>query len=137
VPLYLPGGVLAAGLLLIVQLEVLGALEDDLTDGLATRALKLEHDLLGRLGLLVEDRLSLTTVTRLLTVVTSLTASVQTSLAGLVLHHLERLVRIAARVVAVHHLLLRVVHHCQTALNILHLFAFFFSNAQFTVNVEE
>ena len=70
--LRLPGGFLAADLLLVSQLEVLAALQDVLDDGLARAALQLQDDLLGRLSLLVEDGLGLTTETRLLPVVTAL-----------------------------------------------------------------
>ena len=57
----------------IPQLEVLATLEGKLCLGLACCALQSQDNLLGGLGLLVEDRLGLTTVTGLLTVVTSLT----------------------------------------------------------------
>lgn len=57
----------------IPQLEVLATLEGELCLGLACCALQSQDNLLGGLGLLVEDRLGLTTVTGLLTVVTSLT----------------------------------------------------------------
>lgn len=59
------------GLLVTTQLEVLASLQRQLQLGLARVALETEHDLLGGLGLLVEDRLRLTTVTGLLSVVTS------------------------------------------------------------------
>lgn len=108
----LPGGVLVAGLLLVIELEVLRALQDRLDDRLAAGALELQHHLLRRLCLLVEDRLRLTTITRLLPVVATLTTSVQASLAGLVLHHLKALMGVAALVGAVQRLLLWEVHHC-------------------------
>lgn len=57
----------------IPQLEVLASLQRQLLLGLALRALKTQDDLLGSLGLLVEDRLGLTTITALLSVVTTLT----------------------------------------------------------------
>ena len=56
----------------VPQLEVLAALEGELALGLALDALQTEDDLLGGLGLLVEDGLGLTTVTGLLAVVTAL-----------------------------------------------------------------
>jgi hypothetical protein len=59
--------------LLVDELEVLGALESIVGLVLALDTLEAEHNLLGGLGLLVEDRLSLTTVTLLLAVVTALT----------------------------------------------------------------
>ena len=61
----------------IPQLEVLAALQGELLLGLAGSALEAEDDLLGGLGLLVEDGLGLTTVTALLPVVTALTLGVQ------------------------------------------------------------
>jgi len=64
---------------------VLAALQRKLALGLALDALKTQHNLLGGLGLLVEDRLGLTTVTALLAVVTALTLGEEGSLAGLVL----------------------------------------------------
>ncbi len=51
---------------------MLAALEGELGLGLAAGALKTKDDLLGSLGLLVEDWLGLTTVTRLLSIVTTL-----------------------------------------------------------------
>ena len=60
-------------LLLVHKLEVLGALESIVGLVLALDTLETEHNLLGGLGLLVEDRLGLTTVTLLLAVVTALT----------------------------------------------------------------
>jgi hypothetical protein len=73
------------GLLVTTQLEVLATLQSELLLGLAGSALKTQDDLLGGLGLLVEDRLGLTTVTTLLPVVTTLTLGEQGGLASLVL----------------------------------------------------
>ena len=56
---------------------MLAALQGQLGLGLALRALEAEHDLLGRLGLLVEHGLGLTTVTGLLSVVTALSLGEQ------------------------------------------------------------
>ena len=56
----------------VPKLEVLATLEGELGLGLAVGALKTKDDLLGGLGLLVEDWLGLTSVTRLLSVVTTL-----------------------------------------------------------------
>lgn len=64
----------------VPKLEVLATLEGELSLGLALGALQSEHDLLGGLCLLVEDRLGLTTVTGLLTVVTTLTLGEEGSL---------------------------------------------------------
>ena len=60
-------------LFLVNKLEVLGALEGVVGLVLALDTLEAEHNLLGGLSLLVEDRLGLTTVTLLLAVVTTLT----------------------------------------------------------------
>jgi hypothetical protein len=67
---------------------VLASLEGKLSLGLAGSALQSEDNLLGGLGLLVEDLLGLTTVTALLTVVTTLTLGVKRGLTGLVLSNL-------------------------------------------------
>ena len=75
------GGTL--GLLVTAKLEVLAALEGELGLGLALRALEAQHDLLGRLGLLVEHGLGLTTVTRLLSVVTTLSLREERGLEGI------------------------------------------------------
>lgn len=64
----------------VPQLEVLAALQRQLSLGLADSALQTEHNLLGGLSLLVEDGLSLTTVTALLPVVTALSLSEQRGL---------------------------------------------------------
>lgn len=61
----------------IPKLEVLAALQSQLLLGLAGSALETQDNLLGGLGLLVEDGLGLTTVTTLLPVVTTLTLGVQ------------------------------------------------------------
>lgn len=52
---------------------MLASLQRQLLLGLALCALETQNDLLGSLGLLVEDRLGLTTITALLSVVTTLT----------------------------------------------------------------
>lgn len=56
---------------------MLAALQRQLLLGLAGSALETQDDLLGGLGLLVEDGLGLTTITALLSVVTTLTLGVQ------------------------------------------------------------
>merc|ERR1712189_126001 len=61
--------------------------------------LHLEHNLLGGLGLLVEDRLGLTTITALLSVISSSTLAEWRLLALLVLGHLEVLVLSGGRAV--------------------------------------
>jgi hypothetical protein len=91
---------------------VLCALEDVLDGLLAAGAGELQDDLLGGLGLLVEDRLGLTTITTLLTVVTALTLGEEASLTGLVLSDLELFVLEAGGVAAVHLLLLGELDHC-------------------------
>jgi hypothetical protein len=59
---------------------VLAALQRQLSLGLAVCALKSQDNLLGGLGLLVEDWLGLTTITGLLPVVTTLTLGEKGSL---------------------------------------------------------
>lgn len=66
----------------VPKLEVLAALQGELLLGLASSALETQDDLLGGLGLLVEDRLGLTTVTTLLSIVTTLTLGEQGGLEG-------------------------------------------------------
>ena len=61
----------------VPKLEVLAALQGELLLGLASSALETQDDLLGGLGLLVEDGLGLTTITALLPVVTTLTLGEQ------------------------------------------------------------
>lgn len=68
------------GLLVTTQLEVLAALQGELELGLALDALQPQDNLLGGLSLLVEDRLGLTTITGLLSVVTSLSLREQRGL---------------------------------------------------------
>lgn len=67
---------------------MLASLQGQLGLGLALDALQSQNDLLGSLGLLVEDRLGLTTITALLSVVTALTLGEQRGLASLVLGNL-------------------------------------------------
>ena len=85
----------------VPQLEVLAALQGELLLGLAGSALETEDDLLGGLGLLVEDGLGLTTITALLPVVTSLTLGEQGGLASLVLGNLVLGVLVALPALAV------------------------------------
>ncbi len=79
---------LALLLLVSTKLEVLASLKSKLHLDLALDTLESQNHLLGGLGLLVENLLGLTSVTGLLSVVSSLTLSVQRSLTGLVLGHL-------------------------------------------------
>lgn len=67
---------------------MLAALEGKVRAVLAHSAFQTQHNLLGCLGLLLEDRLGLTTVTLLLTDVTTLTLGKLGRLTGLVLGHL-------------------------------------------------
>lgn len=64
---------------------MLATLQRQLQLGLALDALQSQHDLLGSLGLLVEDRLGLTTITGLLSVITTLSLGEKGGLASLVL----------------------------------------------------
>jgi hypothetical protein len=79
---------LAAGLLLTSKLEVLASLDGQLNSVLAVDAFHTEHNLLGGLGLLTEDRLGLTSEARLLSVVTATTLGKTRLLALLVLRDL-------------------------------------------------
>lgn len=79
-------------LLLVTKLEVLAALNRPLRLVPAARALKAQRDLLGRLGLLVEDGLRLAAKAGLLHVITPLALGVVGRLARLVLRHLVQLV---------------------------------------------
>jgi hypothetical protein len=65
------------GLLVTTEFEVFATLDGQLHLVLADSAFETEDDFLGGLSLLVEDRLGLTTVTALLSVITSLTWSIQ------------------------------------------------------------
>lgn len=85
-------------LLLLANIEVLASLQSMLMDLLAVVTLELEHNLLCGLSLLVENRLGLTTITLLLSVVTSLTLSLEGSLTNLVLSDLVLLVGLAVSV---------------------------------------
>lgn len=64
---------------------MLASLQGQLALGLALDALQSQDNLLGGLGLLVEDGLRLTTITALFSVVTALTLGEQRGLASLVL----------------------------------------------------
>merc|ERR1719476_549353 len=101
--------VLAALLRVGAQLEVLCALDRLHPLGLALRALELQHDLLRRLRLLVEDGLCLTHKARLLLVVPPLALCAQRGLSGLVLRDLMRGVLLALAAIRVPDL--RDVHH--------------------------
>lgn len=75
-------------LLFTTQFEVLTSLQGQLSLGLTGNTFQSQNNLLGSLSFLVENRLGLTTETRLLTVITSLTLSEQGSLTSLVLGNL-------------------------------------------------
>jgi hypothetical protein len=92
---------LALLLLVATKLEVLAPLQRQLLLRLALAALKTQHDLLGRLRLLVEDGLGLTTVTRLLSVITTLALSERAGLSGFVLGNTVKRVLVALRAAAV------------------------------------
>jgi hypothetical protein len=72
-------------LLVTTKLEVLASLQRQLELGLALDTLQSKDNLLGGLGLLVEDGLGLTTVTGLLAVISTLTLGEQGGLSSLVL----------------------------------------------------
>jgi hypothetical protein len=75
-------------LLVTTKLEVLASLQRQLELGLALDTLQSKDNLLGGLGLLVEDGLGLTTVTGLLAVISTLTLGEQGGLSSLVLGNL-------------------------------------------------
>nr|AAA35263.1 ORFC [Kluyveromyces lactis] len=75
-------------LLFTTQFEVLTSLQSQLGLGLTGHTFQSQNDLLGSLSFLVENLLGLTTETRLFTVISSLTLSVQGSLTSLVLGNL-------------------------------------------------
>jgi len=107
----LEGKSLALLLLVTTELKVLAALQGDLVLVLADLALQTKDDLLGGLGLLVEDGLGLTTITGLLSIVTTLSLSEERSLAGLVLRDLVGSVLLAGLALAVGVSGLRNVNH--------------------------
>merc|ERR1719183_2626949 len=102
---------MARRLLLLAELEVLAPLDLELLLGLARLALEPQHDLFGRLRLLVEDGLRLAAEAHLLRVVPSLALREVTGLAGLVLRHLVDLVLAAFLVLAVGLAFFRDVDH--------------------------
>lgn len=75
-------------LLFTTQFEVLASLQGQLGSGLTFDTFQSQNNLLGSLSFLVENRLGLTTETRLFTVITSLTLSEQGSLTSFVLSNL-------------------------------------------------
>jgi len=81
---------LAVGVLLLVstKFKVLASLQDHLVLLLAFSALQTKNYLLRCFGLLVEDGLGLTTITRLFAIVTSLTLGSQSWFANFVLGNL-------------------------------------------------
>ena len=80
---------------------MLASLQGQLALGLALDALQSQDDLLGGLGLLVENGLGLTTITALLPVITSLTLGEQGGLASLVLGDLVLGVLLAGLALAI------------------------------------
>jgi len=79
---------LTLGVLFLSEDECLASLEDVEGFGFRGGTLELEHDLLGLLGLLPENRLSLSAESFLLHVISPLTLSHNRVLALLVLRHL-------------------------------------------------
>jgi len=89
------------GLLVTTKLEVFASFQGQLSFGLALSALQSQDNLLCGLSLLVEDRLGLTSVTRLLAVITTLSLSEQRSFPSLVLGDLVLGVLLARLALAV------------------------------------
>ena len=87
-----------------VENEGLATLDGDESPELGLRALELEGDLLGSLGLLLEDRLGLTSEALLLGIVTSLSLDGEGVLALFVLRDLVHRVLPQLRTVSLHHL---------------------------------
>ena len=82
-------------------MELLATLQDTLLPHLAFVTGQRQNNLLGGLGLLVENRLGLTSITGLLAVVTPTSLSEGRLLALLVLGHFVSLVRLALAMIAV------------------------------------
>ena len=78
------------GLLITTEFEGLATLQDKLMLVLANGTFQTEDNLLGSLGLLVENGLSLTTITGLLTIVTTFTLSEDGGFTSLILGDLVR-----------------------------------------------
>jgi len=86
---------LSLALLVTAKFKMLAALQWGLLAVFAVGTLHSQHDFLRSFGLLSEDRLSLTTKTLLLTVVTTTTLRRMTFLGFLVLGHLVHAVSLA------------------------------------------
>lgn len=83
------------------KLEMLGSLETKLLLGLTFLAFKTKDNLTGSLGLLVEDRLCLSTETHLFGIITSLSLGKVGCLTSLILSYLVHLVLLAVGTCAV------------------------------------
>lgn len=90
---------------------MLAALDSVHVTGLASLALETQHNLLGGLGLFVEDGLCLTTISGLLSVVTTLSLSIKGGFTSLILGNLVHSVLLALLAFAEGTLGLRYVHH--------------------------
>lgn len=98
-------------LLVSTNFEVLAPLDRVLGHMLATLALKSQNNLLSSLRLLVEDRLGLSTITRLFPIIPALSLSCKTILPLFVLCYLMQSVLLALLAFTVRLLCLRNVHH--------------------------
>jgi hypothetical protein len=103
-------------LLVTAELEVLAPLDGQLLAHLALGAFHLQYNLLGRLGLFVENGLRLTTVALLLSVVSPLALGKQGILSLLVLRDLVQRVLAALLSLAERSSLLRYIHLCTISL---------------------
>merc|ERR1719253_1045544 len=108
---YNPGSLLSSCLLLLTEIEVMSTLDGKLLLGLALFALETQDDLLGGLGLLLQDRLGLATETLLLVVITALSLGEVGSLASLVLGDPVKGVLLALLALAICLALLRYGNH--------------------------
>ena len=96
---------------LLTKFKVLSSLQANLRLIFAVFTLQSQDNLLGCLGLFVEDGLGLTTITLLLVVVSSLTLSKVRGLASFVLRDLVPSVLLASLALAVGSSFFRNVHH--------------------------
>merc|ERR1712168_1486070 len=105
---------LSLPLLVSSQLEVLTPLDWELLTEFAVGAFHPQYNLLSRLGLLVENRFCLSSISTLFPVVTPLTLCVEGGFACLVLRHL--VVHVTLALLAVSAAGLRYVHHFEKIL---------------------
>jgi len=101
----------ALSFLVPTNFKVLASLDRMLGIMFARLALQLQHNLLCCFGLLVKDRLCLTSITRLFPIITSLSLCRKTILSFLVLCYFMHSVLSASFILAESFLCLRYIHH--------------------------